>query len=115
MKANKTRAFKALQDARDLIISELAKPDVPQDQRTALILELAKLQREVSNRRKRAGISGVGKGGRRKGGRPKKMHDSEGNPLYNKSPKLKQDDDIPSKKKFLEEITGGPVDTQEGS
>jgi len=106
MKANKTRAFKRLQDARDLIISELAKPDIPQDQRTVLLLKLADLQLEVSKKWKRMN-KGIGKGGRHKGGRPKKMFDSAGNPLYNNSPKHPKPEDMTSKKKFLEEITGG--------
>jgi hypothetical protein len=106
---NSTRRFKALQDARDLIIAELAKPDVPQEQRTALLLELSKLQLAVSKKWKRMN-KGIGKGGRHKGGRPKKMFDSQGEPLYNDSPRVKSED-TPSKKKFLEEITGGPAET----
>ena len=100
-----TRRFQALQDARERFLAELDKPDIPQDQRTTLLLKLADLQLEVSKKWKRMN-KGIGKGGRHKGGRPKRMHDSEGNPLYNNSPKLKTDD-TPSKKKFLEGITGG--------
>lgn len=53
--------------------------------------------------------------GKKRGGRPKRMHDSEGNPLYNNSPKLAKPEDHTSKKKFLEGITGGTEETESDS
>lgn len=104
----------ALTDTRRRILAELEKPDIPQDQRTALLLKLSDLQlmsakkwaRRRKNMQKRPSTG-------RKRGRQKRMHDSQGNPLYNDSPKLVKPEDADSKQKFLSGIqSNGPSETE---
>jgi hypothetical protein len=110
-----TRRFAQLQDARERIMAELDKPDVPQEQRTVLLVELVRLQLAVSKKWKRHTENRRKRKGNNPHGRPKKMFDSAGQPLYNNSPKPPKPEDTTSKKAFLEGITGGPAETESDS
>jgi hypothetical protein len=112
MAPEKPRRFGAIQHARELIIAELERPDIPQEQRSALLHDLTELQLDISkkwNRRKVYKKPPTG----RKPGRPRKSVDSEGNPLYNDSIVPPKADDTESKKKFLSGIQGNEPDSTE--
>ena len=100
-----TRRFHALQDTRELIMEELKKPDLPQDQRTTLLLKLADLQVEVSKKWQRARKNRTER--KHKGGRPRKLHDSHGQPLYQGVPPKETENEDP-KKKFLSGLSNEP-------
>jgi hypothetical protein len=97
------------------IQEQLKDPTLTFEQRTvlnnqsiAILKELAGLQK-VAIKKARKQREEKSKG---KPGRPKKQFDSEGNPLYNDSPKMEEPN---SKEAFLNRIqANGPEETENG-
>ena len=109
----KRKPDNTLMDLRIIYRLELDKTDLPQDQRTQLLLKLADLEILQSKKWKHHTKSRRERAKRNKGGRPKRMFDSAGNPLYNNSPKPKSQDSEESLREFMEGLSGPPESGQD--
>ena len=113
MAEERKRPLVRLKETQALLLEEL-KHEMPQEQRTALLLKLSDLELASQKRGRRRSGS---KGPRKKMGRPRKKYDSAGEPLYNDVPaRPKPEDSEPTdlKSKFLSTLKSNePAPTEE--
>ena len=110
--AGSNRPLGHLVDTRILLMRELEKPDLPQEQRTQLLLKLADLQMLAQKKTRKRTIARAKNASGRKAGRPKRLHDSHGQPLYQGVKPLDASEPEDSKQKFLSNLPADETQTE---